>query len=102
MSSTAVVPVASSADSVAPVDPCLLRLKQMVVDSLAAANSKRNYANALEALFAFSAGRPLTPGGAAGVAGVDRDAVSFDREHKAFGDARTGGRGASGGHAPVR
>ena len=32
----------------------------MVVDSMTAANSKRNYAKALDHLFAFAAGRPLT------------------------------------------
>jgi integrase len=45
---------------VAPVDPRLLRLKQTVVDSMTAANSKRNYGNALDHLFAFAAGRALS------------------------------------------
>ena len=32
----------------------------MVVDAVAAANSKRNYAKALDHLFSFAAGRPLS------------------------------------------
>ena len=59
MSSTALVAVPERGSSVA-VDPVLLRLKQMVVDSLGAANSKRNYGKALDHLFAFAASRPLT------------------------------------------
>ena len=42
------------------LDPRLVELKKMVVNSVVAANSKRNYAEALDHLFAFSAGRPLT------------------------------------------
>ena len=36
------------------------RLRQMVLNTLSSANSRRNYAKALDDLFAFSAGRPLT------------------------------------------
>jgi len=36
------------------------RLRSMVLDTLPCANSRRNYAKALDDLFAFSAGRPLT------------------------------------------
>ena len=36
------------------------RLRQMVLDTLASPNSRRNYGKALDDLFAFSAGRPLT------------------------------------------
>jgi len=36
------------------------RLRKMVLDTLPSANSRRNYAKALDDLFAFSAGRPLT------------------------------------------
>jgi integrase len=43
-----------------PIDPRLLRLKQMVLDAVTSANSKRNYAKALDDLFVFAAGRPLT------------------------------------------
>jgi integrase len=43
-----------------PVDPRLLELKRMVLDSVVSANSKRNYAQALDGLFLFAAGRPLT------------------------------------------
>jgi integrase len=42
------------------VDPRLLRLKEMVLNGVAAANSKRNYSKALDHLFAFAVGRPLT------------------------------------------
>jgi site-specific recombinase XerD len=43
-----------------PIDPRLLRLKQMVLDAVTSANSKRNYAKALDDLFVFAGGRPLT------------------------------------------
>jgi integrase len=36
------------------------RLRQMVLDALPSPNSRRNYGKALDDLFAFSAGRPLT------------------------------------------
>ncbi len=36
-----------------PIDPRLLQLKQMVLDSVVSANSKRNYAQALDGLFLF-------------------------------------------------
>jgi integrase len=36
------------------------RLRQMVLDTLPSPNSRRNYGKALDDLFAFSAGRPLT------------------------------------------
>ncbi len=36
------------------------RLRKMVLDTLPSPNSRRNYAKALDDLFAFSAGRPLT------------------------------------------
>jgi len=36
------------------------RLRQMVLNTLPSPNSRRNYAKALDDLFAFSAGRPLT------------------------------------------
>jgi len=42
------------------VDPRLSEIKRVVLDSVVAANSKRNYAKALDHLFAFAAGRPLT------------------------------------------
>lgn len=60
MSSTALVAIPPIADAPVPVDPRLLRLKQMVVDAVTADNSKRNYAKALDHLFAFAAGRPLS------------------------------------------
>src|SRR5271170_3248455 len=36
------------------------RLRRMVLDSVPSPNSRRNYAKALDNLFALSAGRPLT------------------------------------------
>ena len=42
------------------VDPRLVELKQMVLDTVISLHSKRNYANALDHLFAFAASRPLT------------------------------------------
>lgn len=37
-----------------------LLLKQMVLNSVTAANTRRNYSKSLDDLFAFAAGRPLT------------------------------------------
>ena len=45
-----------------PVDPRLIKLKQMVLDTVLSPHSKRNYANALDHLFLFAASRPLTRG----------------------------------------
>jgi hypothetical protein len=42
------------------VDLRLVELKQMVLDTVISPHSKRNYANALDHLFAFAANRPLT------------------------------------------
>jgi hypothetical protein len=42
------------------VDPRLVELKQTVLDTVISLHSKRNYANALDHLFAFAASRPLT------------------------------------------
>ena len=36
------------------------RLRQMVLDTVPSPNSRRNYAKALDDLFAFAGGRPLT------------------------------------------
>lgn len=59
MSTTAIVWVPRIAVP-EPIDPRLLRLKQMVLDAVTSANSKRNYAKALDDLFVFAGGRPLT------------------------------------------
>src|ERR1700722_12251334 len=40
--------------------PAQARLRQMVLDSVQSIHSKRNYAKALDDLFAFSASRPLS------------------------------------------
>jgi integrase len=60
MSCAALVSIQSEPDFFVPFDPLLLQLKQRVVHSVTAANSKRNYAKALDHLFAFAAGRPLS------------------------------------------
>ena len=60
MSSTALVWVPRAETLPEPVDPRLLRLRQTVVNSVASEHSKRNYAKALDDLFVFAAGRPLT------------------------------------------
>jgi hypothetical protein len=55
--------VALAAISPAATEPVYLRLaqlRQMVLDSVVAENSKRNYAKALDDLFLFAASRPLT------------------------------------------
>ncbi len=59
MSPTVLVPIAQAPSSL-PVHPRLLELKRMVLDSVVSTNSKRNYAQALDGLFLFSRGRPLT------------------------------------------
>ena len=59
MSNAALVSVTPISTSLL-VDPRLLQLKQMVLDSVVSPNSKRNYAQALDGLFLFSGGRPLT------------------------------------------
>lgn len=40
--------------------PAQLQLRQMVLDSVTSPHSRRNYAKALDLLFAFAGGRPLT------------------------------------------
>jgi site-specific recombinase XerC len=40
--------------------PAQLQLRQMVLDSITSPHSRRNYAKALDLLFAFAASRPLT------------------------------------------
>ena len=44
----------------ADLAPAQARLRQMVLDSVSSIHSRRNYAKALDDLFAFAAGRPLT------------------------------------------
>jgi integrase len=60
VSSTLLTTVPTFTESAVSIDPRLLHLKQRVLDGLAAANSKRNYAQALDHLFAFAAGRPVS------------------------------------------
>ncbi len=59
MSSTLLTEVPDLPESPVPIDPRLLHLKQIVIDGVAAANSKRNYSQALDHLFAFAAGQPI-------------------------------------------
>ena len=59
MSSTLLTEVPDFPESPVPIDPRLLHLKQIVIDGVAAANSKRNYSQALDHLFAFAAGQPI-------------------------------------------
>jgi hypothetical protein len=47
------------AEAPVQVDPRLLHLKYMVIDGVTAANSKRNYAQALDHLFTFAVGLPI-------------------------------------------
>ena len=51
------------------------RLRQMVLDSVQSVHSKRNYAKALDDLFAFCASRPLSRALLMGV--PDYDGASF-------------------------
>ncbi len=60
MSTTALVRVPQAVAPPAPADRRLLELRQMVLHAVTSAHSKRNYAKALDDLFAFAAGRPLT------------------------------------------
>jgi integrase len=58
-------PVPQRAYNAPPADPATLTqaqtvLRGMVLDSVASPHSRRNYAKALDDLFAFSAGRPLS------------------------------------------
>lgn len=60
MTSAALLAIPVAAELPVPTDPRLLHLKQRVLDGVAAENSKRNYAQALDHLFTFAAGRPLS------------------------------------------
>jgi integrase len=51
---------ATDRDSSRELTESQLLLKQMVLNSVTAANTRRNYAKSLDHLFAFAAGRPLT------------------------------------------
>jgi hypothetical protein len=59
VSSTGLLLAVTRTESFMPADPRLLRLKQMVINGVTASNSKRNYAQAIDHLFAFAAGRPI-------------------------------------------
>ncbi len=51
---------AGSEGSAAVLTPAQLQLRRMVLDSVLSPHSRRNYAKALDLLFSFAAGRPLT------------------------------------------
>ena len=53
-------PESSAAPEMVALTPAQLQLRQMVLDSVTSPHSRRNYAKALDLLFAFAAGRPLT------------------------------------------
>ncbi|WP_245536221.1 tyrosine-type recombinase/integrase [Terriglobus roseus] len=52
--------VSTDRDSSAELTESQLLLKQMVLNSVTAVNTRRNYSKSLDDLFAFAAGRPLT------------------------------------------
>jgi integrase len=54
------LPAATDRDSSRELTESQLLLKQMVLNSVTAANTRRNYAKSLDDLFAFAVGRPLT------------------------------------------
>jgi hypothetical protein len=52
-------PIAGQGEPVA-LTPAQARLRKMVLDTVPSPHSKRNYAQALDDLFAFCASRPLS------------------------------------------
>jgi hypothetical protein len=54
------LPPASREEEVLALTPAQARLRKMVLDSVISPHSKRNYAKALDDLFAFCASRPLS------------------------------------------
>jgi len=56
----AVIPPASREEKPLALTPAQARLRKMVLDAVASPHSKRNYAKALDDLFAFCASRPLS------------------------------------------
>jgi hypothetical protein len=56
------VPLDSRAGEPVALTPAQARLRKMVLDAVPSPHSKRNYAKALDDLFAFCASRPLSPG----------------------------------------
>jgi hypothetical protein len=54
-----VPPESSQAEPLA-LTPAQAQLRKMVLDAVSSPHSKRNYAKALDNLFAFCASRPLT------------------------------------------
>ncbi len=60
MSETAILLSLSAQSPPELVDPRLLELKRMVLAAVVSPHSKRNYEKALDDLFLFTAGQPLT------------------------------------------
>jgi hypothetical protein len=56
----AAVPQASREGEPLALTPAQVRLRKMVLDAVTSSHSKRNYARALDDLFAFCASRPLS------------------------------------------
>ncbi len=52
--------VPPEASSVAELTPAQFQLRRMVLDSVTSVHSRRNYAKALDLLFAFAGSRPLS------------------------------------------
>lgn len=57
---SAAIPPEDTETAVGDLVEAQQRLRRMVLDTLPSSNSRRNYAKALDDLFAFSTGRPLT------------------------------------------
>src|SRR5580658_5018354 len=58
--SSSLIPLQQSAELPFALTQGQARLRQMVLDSVQSIHSKRNYAKALDDLFAFCASRPLS------------------------------------------
>ncbi|HMH13657.1 MAG TPA: hypothetical protein VK578_11170 [Edaphobacter sp.] len=67
--------------------------KQMVLDSVTSPNTRRSYSLTLDELFAFSAGRSLTPWVATGTESLNGCAGTLDYQCEAFSCPETYRRG---------
>ena len=76
--------VTESAAGAGELTQAQVLLKQMVLDSVTSANTRRSYALTLDELFAFSAGRPLNRALLTGVESLDGCAGAIDYQCKAF------------------
>jgi site-specific recombinase XerC len=84
-------------DSSSPLTQAQIRLRQMVLDTVQSIHSKRNYAKALDDLFAFAASRPLSRAllmeWRAGMEGLSPSTVNvrLSAMRKLVGEARRNG-----------